>query len=240
MPVATIGTDVYTVFMTRGILIAGNDSALSRAIEAETSKRVEHFAVALIPNRLSAPARAVVFPAASPAEKARLPLDWNPASPISARTLALAAENRLGQIDEAILVCSPPSIRRAAAELSLADIEILVNDHIKGWFFLVKELAAVFHARASGTLALVYSDFTIGAKDDAADLLGTSSLASFQAFTRSLLASAFSEPYLTMGFSGSDAGDETGFASFVLKNLDEGNRRHNGKLLKFGKLNFFK
>jgi hypothetical protein len=227
--------------MTRGILIAGNESALSRAIEAETAQRVEHFAIALIPNRLSEPLRAAVPAGSVPANNARLPLDWNPGSPISARTLVLAAENRLEHIDEAILICSPPSIRRAAAELPLADIEILINDHIKGWFFLIKELAAAFRARRAGTLALVYSDIgSGGARDDAADLLGPSSLASFRAFTRSLLASAFNEPYLTLGFAGSDAADETGFASFVLKNLDEGNKRNNGKLHKYGKLNFFR
>lgn len=235
---------VYTVPMTRGILIAGNESALSRAIETETAKRVEHFTAALIPNRLSEPPRPqtpVSGSQAGAAETARIPLEWNPGSPISARTLVLAAENRQERIDEAILICAPPSIRRSAAELPLSDIEILVNDHIKGWFFLVRELTAVFRARQSGTLALVYTDINSGGeKDNTADLLGPSSLASFQAFTRSLLASAFSEPYLTMGFSCSDAGNEAGFASFVLKLIDEGNKRNNGKLHKYGKLNLFK
>jgi hypothetical protein len=120
------------------------------------------------------------------------------------------------------------------------DIEIMINDHIKGWFFLVRELVAVFRARQSGTLALVYTEIGSGGKDDAADLLGPSALASFRAFTGSLLSAAFSEPYLSMGFSRSDAGNEAGFASFVFKLIDEGNRRNNGKLHKFGKLNLFK
>ena len=171
--------------MTRGIFIAGNESALSRAIEAETVKRVEQFAAALIPNRLAgAPKNS-----ASPNEK-RLTLDWNPSSPISARTLVIAAENRLEHIDEAILICSPPSIRSTAAELPLTDVEIMINDHIKGWFFLVKELAAVFTSRGHGTLALVYPDIASVAKDDAADILGPSALASFRALTQGLLTAA--------------------------------------------------
>jgi len=218
-------------------LIAGNESALSRAMEAETAKRVEHFAVALIPNRFTPS----VLPRAAPAAAARIPLDWNPGSPISARTLVLAAENRLERIDEAILICSPPSVRCSAAELPLADVEILINDHIKGWFFLIKELAAVFESRRRGTLALVYSDIgSGGGKDDAADLLGPSSLASFRALTRGLLSAAPETPYVTMGFSGSDAGDEAGFASFVFKCLDDGNKRYNGKLHKHGKFSLFK
>ena len=221
--------------MTRGIFIAGNESALSRAVEAEAVKRVEQFTAALIPNRLAGAQKN-----SAPANEKRLPLDWNPSSPISARTLILAAENRLDQIDEAILICSPPSIHSSAAELTLADIEIMINDHIKGWFFLVKELTAVFKSRGRGTLALVYSDIPVSGKDDDADILGPSSLASFRALTQGLLAAAHSEPYTTMGFSNSDAGNEAAFAAFMYKYIDEGNRRSNGKLHKFGKFNLFK
>ena len=231
-------TGLYTVFMTRGIFIVGNESALSRAVEAETVKRVERFAAALIPNRLTG-ASSAQKPSA--ADKARLPLDWNPSSPISARTLALAAENRLDKIDEAILICSPPSVRRSASDLPLADVEILINDHIKGWFFLIKELASVFSGRRRGTLSLVYSDVGIGGgKEEDTDLLGPSALASFRALTRSLLAAAHNEPYITMGFSSSTAGNEETFASFMYKYIDEANKRNNGKLHKYGKFNFFK
>jgi NAD(P)-dependent dehydrogenase (short-subunit alcohol dehydrogenase family) len=224
--------------MTRGIFIAGNESALVRAVEAETLKRVKTFASALIPNRL---AGVTAPPKNTGTEKTRFALDWNPASPISARTLVLAAENRLGQVDEAILICSPPSIRCSASELPLADVEIVINDHVKGWFFLVRELTAVFSERQRGTLALVYSDAGSGAgRDDAADLLGPSALSSFRSFTHGLLTAARDEPYLTMGFSNSDAGNEAGFAAFMFKYIDEGNRHSGGKLHKYGKFNFFK
>jgi hypothetical protein len=234
--------------MTRGILIAGNESGLSQAITAEAAKRVEHYAAALISSRLSDVPRSSAVPEGKSApERADAPaqtgmgLQWNPGSPISARTLVLTAENRLGQINEAVLVCAPPSIRRPAAELALADIEVMVNDHIKGWFFLVRELSAAFRARRAGTLALVFSETGAGGgRGDTADILGPAATASFQAFTRSILASASAEPYITMGFSCTEAGAETGFASYIFKLLDEGNRRNNGKLLKYGKFSFLK
>jgi len=238
--------------MTRGILIAGNESGLSQAISAEAAKRVEHFAAALISSRLAVGVSAGVTggsPGASkqpaiPEEKPKnsdMSLQWNPGSPISARTLVLAAENRLGQINDAILVCAPPAIRKPAAELSLADIETMVNDHIKGWFYLARELSAVFRSRASGSLALVFSEAnSAGGKDDNADMLGPPALASFQAFTRSLLASSYTEPFITLGFSCTETGAETGFASYVFKVLDESNKRNSGKLLKYGKLGFLK
>jgi hypothetical protein len=229
--------------MTRGILIAGNESTICRAIETEAAKRVEHFALALVPNKLTpkdSPPRGAPV-AAAPGDTARLSFPWNPGSPISARTLMIAAENRLEHIDEAILVCAPPSLRRPAADLLPADIEIMLNDQIKGWFFLVKELASVFRAKKAGTLALVFSDIgSGGGKDDAPDLLGAASLASFRAFAQGLLSSAFNEPYLTLGFSSSGAGDEAEFAAFIFKILDEGNRKNNGKLHKYGRLNLFR
>ncbi|MCL2765229.1 MAG: hypothetical protein FWD40_08145 [Treponema sp.] len=221
--------------MTRGIILAGNESALSRAIEAETRNKVDQYAVALIPNRLSGAPKSV-----QQENEKRLSLDWNPSSPISARTLVIAAENRLEKIDEAILVCSPPSIRSSAAALSFSDVEIMINDHIKGWFFLVKEIAAVFTSRKHGTLALVYTDIASPGKDEAADVLGPSAIASFRALTHGLLAAAHNEPYVTMGFSASDTGNETAFAAFIYKTLDEISNRSKGKMHKFGRFNFFK
>jgi hypothetical protein len=222
--------------MTRGIFIAGNESALSRAIEAETANRVEQFAAAFIPNRFSGAVKNSMQEIPQ-----RLPLDWNPSSPISARTLALAAENRLEHIDEAILICSPPSIRGKVFDLSFSDVEIMCNDHIKGWFFLVKELAAVFNNRRRGTLVMVYSDITsLSSKDEAADILGPPALASFRALTQSLLSTAHNETYITLGFSTSDTGNESAFAAFLFKSLDDLTKRSNGKMHKFGKFNLFK
>lgn len=232
--------------MTRGILIAGNESALVNAIAIEAAKRVEHFALALIPNRFSEAdaiqsRRVHASGGEPPAAQARIPLEWNPGSPISTRTLTIAAENRLDHINEAILVCAPPAVRRVPADISLTDIEILVNDHIKGWFFLAKELAAIFRGRGTGTLALAYPAAGLpGGKDDAVDLLGPPALAAFQALTRSLLTSAFNEPYLTLGFAGPESGDEAGFAAFIIRQMEDSSRRSNGKLYKYGKLNLFR
>lgn len=212
------------------------------AVEAEAARRVEQYALALIPDRFSGTnLKAGTPPRQAAPEKARVLLDWNPGSPISARMLILAVENRFGHIDEAILVCDPPSVRCAAAELSLADVEVLVNDHVKGWFFLVKELAAIFRAKGEGTLALVYPEANgSGGKDDTADLLGQTALAAFRSLTQNLLAASVNETYCTMGFSGAETGDEAGFAAFIFKQLDDRNRRGSGKLHKYGKLGFFR
>ncbi|MDR2740822.1 MAG: hypothetical protein LBB98_01530 [Treponema sp.] len=222
--------------MTRGILIVGVDSSLSEAVAAEAERRVEHYAAAFILNRLDS-----VRDRPKPVEgrTARISLDWNPGSPISARTLVLAAENRLDHIDEAIVVCAPPSVRRPAEQLVPADIDIVVNDYIKGWFFLVKELTAAFKARNVGTLALVLSDTGSGnEKRDIPDLMGPSVSAAFHAFVQGLLTTAPGKPYQTLAFS-SEIGEDAEFAAYIFKIIEENNKRNLGRWHKYGRLGLF-
>ncbi|MDR1466625.1 MAG: hypothetical protein LBI40_03300 [Treponema sp.] len=203
--------------MTRGILIAGNNSPLLTALAEEAARRVEHFVATFIPDQSDKTLTV------SSAEM----LNWNPGSPIAARTLLLGAENRLGQVNEAILVCAPP--RLCPEHLDSKKIENLVSDHIKGWLLLVKELTAAFRARKTGTLAMVLSK-------PAEDLLAPVASAAFQAFAQGLLITATSEPFQTIGFSPPDNGDEASFAAFIFKIIDEGNKKNNGRWQRYGKL----
>jgi hypothetical protein len=230
--------------MTRGLLIAGNESTLAAAIVAEASKRFELFCAALVPNRLPYPLEArppTAGPAADSGGSGRslVPLEWNPGSPVSARALVLAAQNRLGRIDEAVLVCVPPAVRKNAEDMNSANIEIIVNDHIKGWFFLAKELAAIFKAQGAGSLALALAGTAGGGDRDDVDLIGPSVSASFRSFAQGLMASSPDGQYDVFGFTvpadsfagGSDAGDNVG--AFVFKTMEDG-RRNRGKWHKFG------
>jgi hypothetical protein len=211
------------------------------AVAAEAGKRVEQYAAAFIPNRF--PDSGHEHPQPVEGGKSRISLDWNPGSPISARTLVLAAENRLDRIDEAILVCTPLPVRRSVEHLASADIDIVVNDHIKSWFFLVKELAAVFTSRNAGTLALVLSDTgAVNAKgrvpEEAPDLLGPSVSASFRAFVQELLSTAPLKPYQTLAFS-SETGEDAEFAAYIFKTIEENSRKNTGRWHKFGRLGIF-
>ena len=144
--------------MTRGILLAGNESTLLTAAAAEAVKRVESFALAVIPNRFPLPEG--VLPPKTKTHEKTISLPWNPASPISGRSLILAAENRMTQINNAILICSPPAVFKTAETLAPEEIETLVNDHIKGWFFLVRELTLYFRRKGSGSLSMVAPETT--------------------------------------------------------------------------------
>ena len=223
--------------MTRGIFIAGNESVLFSSVAAEAEKRVEQYVAAMVPNNFPIPEKAGEFDST----KGRIMLSWNPGSPISCRTLILAAENRLGQINDALLICSPPPLYRQPEALVPADIEVLVNNQIKGWFFLVRELALAFRSNGGGTLSLVVPEIIpSGGRDSAADLLGSSATASFRALTQGLLTSANVEPFQVLGFSLSEIGQEGNFAAWLFKILDEGAKKNSGKWHKYSKFTLFR
>jgi NAD(P)-dependent dehydrogenase (short-subunit alcohol dehydrogenase family) len=240
--------------MTRGILIAGNDSSLFSALCVEAAKRVETYAAALVPQRRDTPNSAAVNQdsgqdADGDGQNAGAPrgivLDWNPASPISARTLMLSALNKLEHISDAVLVCVPPAYRKNAADFSPAEVDVLVDNNIKGWFFLVRELTAIFRARrpetpdSPGTLALVMPELGGGFRDDVPDLLGPAASAAFRAFAQGLIASSLTAPYHVLGFSSSESGEENAFAAHIFKTMEEG-KRGSGKWHKFGKFGLFR
>jgi hypothetical protein len=143
-------------------------------------------------------------------------------------------------VDEAILICAPPSVRRLPEDLVPGEIETAVGDHIKGWFFLVRELAALFKAGRRGILSLVLSD--IGAagagKDETADLLGPAVAAAFRALVQGLITASLAEPYRVLGFSSSEIGEDAAFAAFIFKILEEG-KPNGGRWHKFGRAGFF-
>jgi hypothetical protein len=226
--------------MTGGLLIAGNESTLAATIAAEAGRRFESFCAAFVPNRLPYPLEARPSAAGRDGSaRGLIPLDWNPGSPVSARALVLAAQNRMGRIDQAVLVCVPPAVRKNAEDLNSANIEIIVNDHIKGWFFLAKELAAIFKAQGAGSLALALEDAAGGGDRDDVDLIGPSVSASFRSFAQALMASSPEGQYDVFGFAvpadsfagGFEAGDNVG--AFVLRTMEDG-RRNRGKWHKFG------
>ena len=226
--------------MTRGILIAGNESPLFVATADEAVTRVKSFASILIPNRFSTNGKGTTPPPKVKLSEGAIPLSWNPASSISARTAVLAAENRLGQINDAILVCSPPAVFRTAEDFTPEEIEFFVNDNIKGWFFLIRELILYFRRAGKGSLSLVVPEISFDDKTAQSDLLGPPALASFRAYTQSILAISTNEPFLFMGFTGCEAGAEKEFSEWLFKIIDEGAKKNRGRLLKYSKLKFFR
>ena len=202
---------------------------------------MESFASVIIPNRFPLSETPVGgSPARAETPTGAISLAWNPASSIAARTLVLAAENRLEKINDAILICSPPALYKTADALTPEEIETLVNDHIKGWFFLVRELVLYFRRLGTGSLSLIAPEISPSNSKTQVDLLGPSASASFRAFAQSTIASSPGEPFLTMGFTTTEAGDEGDFAAWFFKIIDEGAVRNSCRWHKYSKLKLFR
>ncbi|MDR0554577.1 MAG: hypothetical protein LBG76_07255 [Treponema sp.] len=224
--------------MTRGILIVGAESSLSLALAAEAGKRVEQYATALIPNRLTAPGQPVF---AEQSEKhSRIILAWNPGSPLSARTMLIAAQTRLERIDEIFLVCTPPVIRGQMEDIKPLHIEVVICDYIKSWFFVVKELCSILKSQGSGTVVPVLSEpASETSRGETTDLVGPTVAASFRSIVQGLLSASSGKPYQVLAFS-SESGEDAAFAAHIFKIIEEGNRRNTGKWHKYGKLGLFR
>ena len=227
--------------MTRGIFLAGNESVLFSAVAAEVEKRVEKYTAAVIhASGKSAVENAAAGTTDNSGQHKKIPLVWNPGSPISNRTIILSAENWLGQINDALLVCSPPAIYKPAGTLAPAEIESWINTQIKGWFFLIRELAVYFRGRGSGSLALLIPEVGPGSGESASDLFGVPAAAMFRALAQEILLSASVEPFYISGFTFPDAGKEKEFAAWAMKILDEGSKKNSGKWFKYAKFPLFK
>jgi hypothetical protein len=135
---------------------------------------------------------------------------WNPRSPISARAVVTEAVNRLESIDEAFVVFFADSGKKEFNEMSSADVEKTVDDSIKSYFFLVKEIFETLQRQKKGVLAFAHHD-------GGAEVLPppqAAASAGFRAFASSLFAQYRNEPFGLYGYYSSSAETRT-FARFL-------------------------
>ena len=169
----------------------------------------------------------------------RVGLTWNPSSPISARTLILAAENRMEKIHNALIVCSPPGLYKTAETLLPEDIEIIVNDHIKSWYFVIRELSIYFKRQGQGSLSLIVQG--INERSTQTDLLGPPAVSCFESFAESILGTARAEEsYSIFGFRGIEAGSEGAAAPWIWKIIDREHKKDSGKWHSFPKIKWLR
>ena len=135
---------------------------------------------------------------------------WNPRSPLSARTVITEAQNVLGVIDEALVVFSADTGRKEFHEMSFADLEKTVDDSIKGFFFLVKEIFAAMQRQKKGALCFAHHDGGVEVLPPGQ----AAASAAFRAFASSLFAQYQSEAFSLYGYY-SSAVETRDFARFL-------------------------
>ena len=213
-----------------GLLIAGNDAGLAAALARHAGEK------SITTVRASTEEEAGGVKARHDRlDGGSAPLAWTAQSPLSARSLVLAAQNRLGSLDAAVLVCSPPC--RFLANLpDTFEIDTAIDMYVKSYMFVTRELLTHFDKKGGGVLAFVMH--TGG--PTGGGLLDKTITAAFAAFAGGLLGTQDAEK--TIGFStdippGSEQTDA--FAAFIIKLLTSEHKTDRGRWHKFGKLNLF-
>ena len=83
---------------------------------------------------------------------------WNPASPISARSLILQAENTFESIGTVILPFDTDAYEDYYSKLSVESISKGIDNMVLGYFYVVSEIIARFEKYGEGNLVFFYSD----------------------------------------------------------------------------------
>ena len=107
---------------------------------------------------------------------------WNRRSALSARTLVLHAQNLFGSVDEAIVFFSPIRETVPFHESSIVSIENRTDAEVKGFLFLLREIASAFQKQSAGRLTIAVNDLDRETRSP----LEAMSIASFVAAAESL------------------------------------------------------
>jgi hypothetical protein len=207
------------------ILIAGAGPELLAALSSEAEKNGKKTAIAPIQDRNGGNR----FPKDA-AGKNAVVLDLNPGSPISVHTAVCAAQNAIGTLDAAIIVCAAPG-NAETRDFSPAGIDALVNNHIKSYMFLSYEMVRLFQKCKSGALALALLE------EPSSSLLESSVFSAFRSFSTSLLSHPNTE-YIRMAAFLCDEKKTTPvneFAAYIFKTMLENKKLDRSRWFRFTK-----
>jgi NAD(P)-dependent dehydrogenase (short-subunit alcohol dehydrogenase family) len=153
-------------------------------------------------------------------------LPWNKRSPISAHTLVRNALNKLGGLDDAIVLDVPRVPGLPIHELSAMDVDKAFDLFLKPPVFLVRELLAYFLEKKTGFLGL--ASFCAYAQDIHAPALEQAVREGFKGFASSFLSTYASSGVAVNAFQSFGAGAEE-FAQFIDKAMEEKARKISGR-----------
>jgi hypothetical protein len=156
-------------------------------------------------------------------------IPWTRRSLISARTMMLSIEAE-GEIPQrAVGVCAPEGINTSLHETSAAIVEEKVDAAVKGYIFVLREIAAAYIRRGAGDLTILWYDpgMEILPPVDAA-IAGA-----VQGLAQSMIAFYENEPFTLRGLYASDA-DGRGVAQWALEQIIDRSEKSAGRWQKYG------
>ena len=192
------------------ILLAGTAGRLLTELTEETLVRGNRAAVTTpLEETENAPAGAESITGAK-ANKNLHYMAWNLRSPLSARSIVMDAFNTLGSVDEALVVFSADTGKKEFHEMSFADMEKALDESIKSFFFLGKEIFSAFQRQKRGALSFALHDGGV----EVLPPPQAAACAAFRAFASSLFAQYQNEAFGLYGYYSSEA-QTRAFARFL-------------------------
>jgi hypothetical protein len=214
------------------ILLAGTEGAFLSELTEEELAAGNRVAVTTGPGAAGAESPEASAP---PAKQSLSYIEWNPRSPLSARTVITEALNALDVIDETLIVFSADAGKKEFHELSFADIEKTVDEGVKSFFFLVKEAFMALRRQRKGILTFAHHDGGV----EVLPPLQAAASAAFRSFASSLFAQYQNEPFSLYGYYASSA-ETRAFARFLSGLADTRTQKTARRWVRFsGKPGFF-
>ncbi len=165
-------------------------------------------------------------------------LVWNPASFVSAGTLALTAAKTLGRVDTVVILSSPVDADRSLFGGSPGSIGAALEASVHGPAFLTREMLRLFDGQRSGKLLLVSVEPLPegeGGRDAFASLVS----GAFRGLGEGIFERGKAAPWTAFGIV-EKSGKPTTVAEFALKLLDDPKASKSGRWVPFnGKAGLF-
>ncbi len=173
-------------------------------------------------------------------------LPWNRRSLVSSRSLMLAVaaevengregagketppEGASGNLSHAIVVCTPEGLNASLHDTPAVTIEETIDAAVKGYLFVVREIAATFMRSGRGDLTVLWYDPGV----DVLPPLDGTLAGAVDGLVRSLVAFYENEAVTIRGLSASD-GDGRSVARWVVEQIFERGEKSAGRRQRYG------
>lgn len=151
-------------------------------------------------------------------------LRWNENSPIAAKNLVLSAVNTFNELNDAFLFYQPEIDNRAFHELPTSAVSGSVDNAVKGYLYLAKELTRYFMGRKKGSLSIILYTGGHGLLPP----INSALLGALRASGEALISFYQNEPIKILGFESSSPEKEA-FLSYIIKIWEEKDKHRKGR-----------
>ena len=157
-----------------------------------------------------------------------LSISWNKTSVFSTKTIIREGIRRFKKIDEAIIIFPSPGLAGNFSELTMGEIEEILENYVNGTVYITKELIDYYEKNEKGLLSFAL----FGDINQAPSALASGVMGFFRYFIKGILEKKKNNIFQAAYYS-QDQTDYKGFADFIYKYNRTRLDKAEGQWLKF-------